>query len=191
VSRSVEDSSRSYDVAVLIETHRGAPNQYPARTDRLIEEFPNVLFCAELSHCYTEVDMVYGDIESKLQRLAPVFVGYGMTNGRISDPECIQVAVETDDEPPHVAHFRRTWATIIAETCIDGYCELPFMGELLPVPVNYARKVERRARPEEESARWTQEEVPWRIFNGLKGANDSSASSKRHAHQEYDKRQPT
>lgn len=165
------DAASSLDVAVLVETHRATLFQDPARALALVDEFPELRFCADLSHWYTGVEMVYGEIDAKLERLEPVFERCRMIHGRISDPGCIQVAVAADDAADHVAHFRRMWSSVIAGCDrADDVDELPFVVELLPAAAHYARTVDRGDGPEEEVDRWAQADVLWEIVSRLAAA---------------------
>ncbi len=152
----------AHEVAILIETHRATLTQDPARTLGLVQEFPELRFTADLSHWYTGVELVYGDLDAKLAALGPVFDRCRMIHGRISDPGCIQVAVVDDDPSDHVAHFRRMWRAVV-EGCEAEH--LPFVVELLPAAAHYARTVDRGddGGPQEETDRWQQADVLWRI----------------------------
>lgn len=152
-----------HGVPVLIETHRATLTQDPARTLAFVDEFPDVRFCADLSHWYTGVEMVYGDFDAKVAKLAPVFERTRMIHGRISDPGCIQVAVEPGDQRSHVQHYRTLWSAVLAAAEAAGLEELPFVVELLPASVNYARTVERGGVREEEVDRWAQADILWAI----------------------------
>jgi len=161
-------SSAEHAVRVLIETHRATLFQDPARALALVAEFPELRFTADLSHWYTGVELVYGDLDAKLAAMAPVFDRCRMIHGRISDPGCIQVPVEPDDPSAHVEHFRRMWSAIIAAcSATDEVDELPFVVELLPAAAHYARTIDRGNGPEEEVDRWAQAVVLWEIAQGL------------------------
>src|SRR5690606_5906749 len=130
----------------------------------LIDDHPRLRFTADLSHWYTGVELTYGDFDAKLAALRPVFERCGMIHGRISDPGCIQVAVDEADQSPHVGHFRRMWSAIADACGASGeIAELPFVVELLPPSVGYARMVERDGVVVEETDRWAQADVLWRI----------------------------
>lgn len=156
-------------VKMLIETHRATLTQDPARTLSLIDEYPGLRFTADLSHWYTGVEFVYGDLDAKLHALGPVFERCRMIHGRISDPGCIQVAIADDDTgeggPDYIDHFRRMWAAVEKHcTALDDEpAYLPFAVELLPASAHYARTVLRNGKREEEADRWTQADVLWRI----------------------------
>lgn len=157
-----------HGVDVLVETHRATLFQDPARALALVEEFPELRFTADLSHWYTGVEMVYGDLDAKLQALAPVFDRCRMVHGRISDPGCIQVAVVGADDPSdHVEHFRSMWRHVLRGCHTDHVERLPFVVELLPAAAHYARTVDRGSGAEEEVDRWTQADLLWEIFEGL------------------------
>ncbi|MFN7148438.1 MAG: hypothetical protein ACK4V6_03060 [Microthrixaceae bacterium] len=157
-------------VPVLVETHRATLFQDPARALSLVERFPELRLTADLSHWYTGAEMVYGDLDAKLDALAPVFERSRMVHGRISDPGCIQVAVQTDDRSEHVEHFRRMWQAVICGCEAADITVVPFVVELLPAAAHYARTVDRGDGPEEEVDRWTQADELWRIFAGLEMA---------------------
>lgn len=165
---SVLRASDRHGVPVLVETHRATLFQDPARTLELLATFPELRFTADLSHWYTGVELVYGDLDAKLAALQPVFERCRMVHGRISDPGCIQVAVADDDRSTHVEHFRAMWASVLAGAAASGELDaLPFVVELLPATSGYARTVDRGQGPEEEVDRWTQADVLWRIFDAL------------------------
>lgn len=166
---SVLKASDRHGLPVLVETHRATLFQDPARTLDLIDTFPELRFTADLSHWYTGVELVYGDLDAKLAALQPVFERCRMVHGRISDPGCIQVAVAgEDDSAVHVEHFRRMWTSVLAGACASGELDVvPFVVELLPPASGYARTVDRGDGPEEEVDRWTQADVLWRIFERL------------------------
>ena len=165
---SVLKASERHGVPVLVETHRATLTQDPARTLELLETFPELRFTADLSHWYTGVELVYGDLDAKLAALQQVFDRCRMVHGRISDPGCIQVAVTDDDTSTHVEHFRRMWSSVLAGAASSGEVDaLPFVVELLPAASGYARTIDRGDGPEEEVDRWTQADVLWRIFEGL------------------------
>lgn len=166
VAATLEAQSRT-GVPVLVETHRATLTQDPARTLALVAEFPDLRFTADLSHWYTGVEMVYGDLDAKIDALAPVFERCRMIHGRISDPGCIQVAVTDEDfaagGPDHVQHFVRLWRTVIdaASAAAEAPHDLPFVVELLPARAHYARTVVVDGRREEEADRWQQAELMW------------------------------
>lgn len=161
-------SAARHGVAVLVETHRGTLFQDPARALALLDEHPSLRFTADLSHWYTGVELVYGDLEAKLAALRPVFDRCRMIHGRISDPGCIQVAVRPDDNASYVDHFRRMWGDILEGAGASGEIDaLPFVVELLPPSTHYARTVDRGAGPEEEVDRWSQADVLWQIVTSI------------------------
>lgn len=161
-----------HDVTVLVETHRGTLFQDPARALGFVEEFPELRFTADLSHWYTGVELVYGDLDAKLDALTPVFDRCRMIHGRISDPGCIQVPVEHDDPAPYVGHFRRMWQAVI-DGCAaagDAPSSFPFVVELLSATAYYARTTELDGGVGEETDRWAQGDVLWDLFSQLEEA---------------------
>jgi hypothetical protein len=165
-------SAERHGVTVLVETHRGTLFQDPARALVLVDRFPELRFTADLSHWYTGVELVYGDLDAKLTALQPVFDRCRMIHGRISDPGCIQVAVRPDDDATYVEHFRRMWSAVIDGCRAAGEVDvLPFVVELLPATAFYARTIDRGdGVAEEEVDRWAQADVLWDIARALGGA---------------------
>lgn len=167
VAETLERVDR-HDVTVFIETHRGTLFQDPARVLGFVDEFPQLRFTADLSHWYTGVELVYGDLDAKLDALAPVFERCRMIHGRISNPGSIQVPVEPDDPAPYVAHFRRMWQAVLAGcAAADDTTECPFVVELLSATAYYARTTMLDGGVGEETDRWAQADVLWDLFNGL------------------------
>lgn len=162
-------ASERHALPVLVETHRATLFQDPARALALVADFPELRFTADLSHWYTGAEMPYGDLDAKLDALVPVFERCRMIHGRISDPGCIQVAVAAGDPGDHVAHFRRMWRAVIEGCGLAGVEELPFVVELLPAALHYARTVDRGRGPEEESDRWQQADILWEIVGDPEG----------------------
>lgn len=161
--------------ALHVEIHRATLTQDMRRTLSLVERFPEVRFTADLSHWYTGLEMTYGDFDSKVARLGPVFERVRMIHGRIGDPGCVQVGMSVDPHRPAIEHFQQMW-----RHCCLGFLRgaaagdiLPFAAELLPAvvtwqgrpaPLYYARL---RPGPDgalrEESDRWLDAEHLWRL----------------------------
>ena len=130
---------------------------------------PELRFNGDFSHWYTGLEMPYGDFEEKLEFLRPVFERTRFLHGRIGDPGCIQVDVGDDPahEPTSVAHFRSMWTAAMRgflASATDGDV-LPFVPELLPAGIHYARTIpdddappdaDGRRPEREEGDRWTQ-----------------------------------
>jgi hypothetical protein len=154
---------------LYVETHRATITQDIWRTVDLVEAVPELRFNGDFSHWYTGLEMPYGDFEAKLEFARPVFERTRFLHGRIGDPGCIQVDVGDDpaDEPPSVAHFRSMWTRAMQgflATAVDGDM-LPFVPELLPAGIHYARTIpdgdaspaaDGRRPHREEGDRWTQ-----------------------------------
>jgi hypothetical protein len=177
------DAGRQRGLAVLVETHRATLFQDPARALGLAATFPELRFTADLSHWYTGVEMVYGDLEAKLEAIEPILRRCRMIHGRISDPGCIQVGIAVDDPAPYVEHFRRMWTTV-AEGAVAGVAdeatdELPFVVELLPASAHYARTIpDGDGGRREETDRWSQADVLWEIAQACFAAATARSPSR-------------
>ena len=172
---AVLEASAKHAYPMPIETHRATVTQDLRRTLDMIDRFPDVRFNADLSHWYTGHEMTYGDIARKFDALEPVFQRVRYLHGRIGTPCCAQVPLkDADDDRPFVDHFREMW-----RRCFKGFLEtaspqetLPFAPELLPYevafgdtvhPLYYARRMGDGSDVTEESDRWGQAEILWRI----------------------------
>ena len=145
-------------ISVVLETHRATLAQDPWRALGFAREFPDLRWCADLSHWYTGVEMTYGDLEAKLVAIEPVLRRCHMVHARISDPGCIEVRVEEDDDREFVLHFARMWRTVCEGYLADPTAPdaLPVMPELLPAVTHYRRTVPGPDGPQEDGDRWTQ-----------------------------------
>lgn len=152
------ERAASSALSVVVETHRATLFQDPYRAVVLARDHPELRFCADLSHWYTGSEMTYGDLDAKLAFVEPFLRRCHMVHARISDPGCIEVRVEEDDDRPFVLHFAQMWRTVC-----DGYLAdegapdaLPVMPELLPAVAHYRRTVPGPDGPQEDGDRWTQ-----------------------------------
>lgn len=165
VDRLVEATLRAserHNVPIYIETHRATITQDMWRTVRLAERFPEIRFNGDFSHYYTGQEMVYGDMNAKLDFLAPVFERVRFIHGRIGNSSCMQVDIGDGaggKDRLFVDHFKEMWTRSFAgflrnARSGDYIC---FTPELLGPEINYAR-VFPNAKGEmvEESDRWQQ-----------------------------------
>ncbi len=165
---AVVDTSSRLGYPLLVETHRATLTQDPFRTIELVETFPELQINADLSHWYTGVEFVYGDMDAKLDALEPVFRRVRYVHGRIGDSGAIQVPVDPARPRPCHRHFSAMW-----ERCFRGFlaaapddARIIFCPELLPnavtidgeaIELNYARLVrDATGEHREECDRWAQ-----------------------------------
>jgi hypothetical protein len=138
------------------------------RTVGFVREFPDIRFNADFSHWYTGQEMVYGGFDKKMAFIEPVLERVRFVHGRIGNPGCIQVAVESSgsEDATYVAHFKQLWTAgfrgfLNTANPGDYIC---FAPELLAPEIYYARTFPDSAgTPREESDRWEQSLVLKRI----------------------------
>ena len=165
--RAVLEAEQSHGTALLIETHRATLFQDPARALELLDRHPDLRCTADLSHWYTGVEFVYGDLDAKFHAIAPLFERVRMIHARISDPGCIQVPIDPSalggNPPSYVAHFRHMWSAIFE--AVSGTAgapsELPVVVELLPASAHYARTIQVDGVVQEVADRWEQADLHW------------------------------
>jgi len=155
----VLNSSEKYDFPIYIETHRATITQDMFRTVELVKRFPEIRFNGDFSHWYAGQEMVYGDIESKWEFLAPVFDRVRFLHGRISNPGCIQVVVNSEENQLYVQHFKEMWIRsllgFLKSASLGDY--ISFTVELLKSEYFYARTFkDKDHNSQEESDRWQQ-----------------------------------
>jgi hypothetical protein len=145
-------------VPLYIETHRATLTDDLWRTVQLVERFPDVRFNGDFSHWYTGHELPYGNLDTKLEFLAPVFERTRYLHGRIGSPGCIQVDLGDTPAGEAVDTFRRMWTSSMRgflATAEPGDVFI-FTPELLPALIHYAREIPGPDGPREESDRWTQ-----------------------------------
>jgi hypothetical protein len=150
------ERASSSSISVCLETHRATLTQDPYRALGFARDFPDLRWCADLSHWYTGIEMTYGDLEAKLAAIEPVLRRCHMVHLRISDPGCIEVRVDEDDERPFVGHFLRMWKTVCEGFVADPAAPeaLPVMPELLPAATYYRRTIP--GSDVEDGDRWSE-----------------------------------
>jgi len=128
---------------IYVETHRATITQDMKRTLDLVARLPELRFNGDFSHWYTGAEMTYGDLDAKLERLAPVLARTRFLHGRVSSPGAIQVPVRDGTNAAHVEVFRRFWTQ-----SFEGFLATArpgevfgFYPELLPPSFHYARLV--------------------------------------------------
>lgn len=171
VARLIEailSASVRHALPTFIETHRATITQDLWRTVQITKRFPEVRFNGDFSHYYCGQELVYGDWNSKLAFLQPVFDRIGFLHGRVASAGCMQVPIGPDIHArpmqahgviDYLDHFRQLWTAAMA-----GFLRaagpgdiLPFAPELLPGTHYYARLFSNAAGDmEEESDRYAQ-----------------------------------
>ncbi|MHA7987601.1 hypothetical protein ACX9R5_17520 [Rathayibacter sp. CAU 1779] len=144
---------------MFVETHRATITQDPWRTIQLVKRYPDLLFTGDFSHWYTGVELVYGDLDEKLDALQPVFDRVRFLHGRVGTPGCMQVPIAGARHQPYVGHFFEIWARTFASALSTGAASggITFVPELLPPDNFYAREFPRAdGAIGEESDRWTE-----------------------------------
>jgi hypothetical protein len=103
---------------IFIETHRATITQDVWRTVQIAKKFPEVRFNGDFSHYYCGQELVYGDWDSKLTFMQPIFDRVGFIHGRIASPGCMQVSIDADLESRpqqahgvvnYLSHFKEMW----------------------------------------------------------------------------------
>ena len=153
----VLNSSEKFDFPIYIETHRATITQDMFRTVELVKRFPEIRFNGDFSHWYTGQEMVYGGIENKWEFIAPVFERVRFIHGRIGNPGCIQVNVDSEKNLGYVDHFKEMWTRSFIgflKTAKPGDY-ICFTIELLKADIFYARILDTKSN-EEEGDRWQQ-----------------------------------
>jgi len=132
----------------FVETHRATITQDMWRTVQLTERFPEIRFNADFSHYYCGQEMVYGDFETKLNFLDPLFERVAFMHGRIAAPGYMQAPIQSTDARPkmavgvdYLAHFKELWRRALAgfrRNARSGDV-LVFAPEILRSDIYYAR----------------------------------------------------
>jgi hypothetical protein len=139
----VLDASSTHDIPLYIETHRATITQDPWRTLRLVERHPDIRFTGDFSHWYTGVELVYGDIDAKLDALQPIFDRVRFLHGRIGTPGCIQVDIGDGTDQPYVTDFCAIWSRVFEAFLrnAEDHERIVFAPELLSSANYYALRV--------------------------------------------------
>jgi len=171
VARLVEAilaASEKHQLPTFIETHRATITQDIWRTVQITKRFPDVRFNGDFSHYYCGQELVYGDWETKLAFMEPIFARVGYMHGRIASPGCIQVPIDANfyARPPqahgpvnYLDHFKELWTRAMLgflRSARQGDVLL-FAPELLFGAIYYARLFpDASGRLIEESDRYAQ-----------------------------------
>jgi hypothetical protein len=143
-------ASEKHKLPVFLETHRATITQDIWRTVQITKEFPEILFNGDFSHYYCGQELVYGDWESKMIFMEPIFTRIGFMHGRIASSGCMQVPIGEDFSIrpvqahgviDYLAHFKDLWTRAMRgflRTARAGDV-LIFAPELLSSTHYYAR----------------------------------------------------
>jgi hypothetical protein len=143
-------ASDKHKLPTFIETHRATITQDIWRTVQITRRFPEIRFNGDFSHYYCGQELVYGDWETKLAFIEPIFTRVGYMHGRIASPGCIQVPIDANlDARPQQAHgpvnylnhFKELWTRAMLgflRSARQGDV-LVFAPELLSGNTYYAR----------------------------------------------------
>lgn len=157
LSRAVVESSRNEGIPVYIETHRATITQDPRRTLKLVEAVPEVRFNGDFSHWYTGSEMTYGDIDHKMDLLAPVFERVRFLHARVGNSGAMQVPLADPSMTVAMKHYREMWTRSMMGFLGDAGPDetLIFSPELLRSSINYARRYrDADGNWQEDSDRW-------------------------------------
>jgi len=171
VSRLVEailEASEKYRLPIFIETHRATITQDLWRTVQIIKKFPEVRLNGDFSHYYCGQELAYGDWNSKLAFMEPIFSRIGFLHGRIASSGCMQVPIEANfAAKPKLAHgvadyldhFKQLWTRAMLgslRAAVPGDV-LIFAPEILAGAHYYARLFpDASGKLTEESDRYAQ-----------------------------------
>jgi hypothetical protein len=111
-------ASNSLGLPVYFETHRATIFQDIWRTVEAIKRFPTLEFNLDFSHFYCGQELRYGDWESKLNFLQPIFERTRFIHARIASSGMMQMPIDPDflqrpegavGETDYLADFREVW----------------------------------------------------------------------------------
>jgi len=143
-------ASERHKLPIFLETHRATITQDLWRTVQIAKRFPEVRFNGDFSHYYCGQELVYGDWETKLKFMEPIFSRIGYIHGRVASPGCIQVPIDSDlSARPRQAHgavnyldhFKELWTRAMRGFLGNAQPGdvLVFAPELLAGNIYYAR----------------------------------------------------
>lgn len=140
---AVLTASDKHRLPIFIETHRATITQDVWRTVQITEKFPEVRFNGDFSHYYCGQELVYGDWNTKLAFMEPIFNRVGFIHARIASPGCIQVSIDPAVDSSYLLHFKELWTRAMLgflRNALPGDV-LIFAPELLSSTHYYARLV--------------------------------------------------
>lgn len=143
-------ASDKHHLPIFIETHRATITQDMWRTVQITRRFPEVRFNGDFSHYYCGQELVYGDWNTKLAFLEPVFERVGFMHGRIASPGWIQAPIgadlnarplQADGVANYLEHFKDLWTRAMLGflRTAQGGDILIFAPEILARTYYYAR----------------------------------------------------
>jgi hypothetical protein len=160
--RAILEATQRHQVPIFIETHRATITQDAWRTVQAIKRFPDLRINLDFSHWYTGLEWAYGDMDAKLEFIAPVLDRVRYIHARIGSSGNIQVGLDEPEMERHGSQFQAVWTR-----AMQGFLAhatptqtLYFVPELLLSPNNYARVFKGIEGYAEESDRWLES---WRL----------------------------
>ena len=138
---SVLAAADKHRLPIFIETHRATITQDVWRTVQITKKFPEVRFNGDFSHYYCGLELVYGDWNTKLAFMEPIFERVGFIHARVASPGCIQVGINATFSSSYVDHFKELWTRAMLgflRNALPGDV-LIFAPELLASTHFYAR----------------------------------------------------
>jgi len=149
IARAIISATEDTGFPLMVETHRATMTQDPWRTIQLLKRNPGLMINGDFSHYYTGLELVYGDFQAKLDRMAPIFANVRFMHGRIGNPSHIQVGIGDGSEPLEqehghahfVADYREMWKRAMHGFLdhADPDATLVFAPEILAPSIYYAR----------------------------------------------------
>lgn len=106
---SVLAASDKHRLPIFIETHRATITQDVWRTVQIARKFPEVRFNGDFSHYYCGLELVYGDWDTKLAFMEPIFERVGFMHARIANPGSMQVPIDPAVPSSYLEHFKELW----------------------------------------------------------------------------------
>ncbi|MDA3874203.1 MAG: hypothetical protein PF795_09605 [Kiritimatiellae bacterium] len=145
---AVLEASDRHQLPAFVETHRATITQDMWRTVQILQRHPTLLLNADYSHYYCGQELVYGDIDQKLDFMGPIFGRTGFMHGRIAAPGGMQMPIDGLDRVPRMAtgvdyqaDFKKMWILAMRgflRNASEGDV-LIFAPELLTSKFYYAR----------------------------------------------------
>ena len=146
---AVIEASTAHTIPLYVEIHRATITQDPWRTLRLVERNPGIRFNGDFSHWYTGLELVYGDLDRKMELMAPVFERVRFMHGRVGNGGHIQVPLADPSMERAMVHYRELWTRsmqgFLRSAGAGDY--MIFAPELLESAHQLRAVVSRRGRP--------------------------------------------
>ena len=145
---SILNASAEFVLPAFIETHRATITQDIWRTVQLLKRFPEIRLNGDFSHYYCGQEMVYGEVERKLDFMQPILDRIAFLHGRIASSGFMQAPIEGSHDKPisalgidYLEDFKTMWIRAMRgfKTNASNGDVLIFAPELLRPTIYYAR----------------------------------------------------